>query len=146
MNNVIELIERFDPGHFERRYNKLLSLSKKLEDMGFYPLQITQNDIECYWVRLITDQGESLSITVETFYDLEDSPDLLNTLKIVAKYKKTTEWPMSYNKHFELNIDDIALIEAALRALPASKEIHELLGKIHNQKTWYRPKGAYVGG
>jgi hypothetical protein len=53
---------------------------------------------------------------------------------------------MSYNKHFELDINDIALIEAALRALPASKEVHELLGRLHNQKIWYRPKGAYVGG
>lgn len=53
---------------------------------------------------------------------------------------------MSYNKLFELDVNDIALIETALRALPTSKETEELLGKIHNQKTWYRPKGAYVGG
>ena len=54
---------------------------------------------------------------------------------------------MSYNKLFELDINDIALIEAALRALPTSKEVEELLGKLHNQKTWYRPKSAsYVGG
>lgn len=54
---------------------------------------------------------------------------------------------MSYNKNFELDINDIALIETALRALPVTKEIHELLGKIHNQKTWYRPKSKpYIGG
>jgi hypothetical protein len=53
---------------------------------------------------------------------------------------------MSYNRNFDLDIKDIELIEAALRAMPVSKEIHELLGKIHNQKIWYRPKGTYVGG
>lgn len=53
---------------------------------------------------------------------------------------------MSYNKNFELDIDDIALIEDALRKMPMTKEIHELLGKIHNQKVWYRPKNKFVGG
>lgn len=54
---------------------------------------------------------------------------------------------MSYNKNFELGLEDVALIETALRALPASREVEELLGKIHNQKTWYRPKSTpYVGG
>lgn len=57
-----------------------------------------------------------------------------------------TEWQMSYNKNFELDIKDIALIETALRKMPMTKEVHELLGKIHNQKNWYRPKGTYVGG
>lgn len=67
-----------------------------------------------------------------------------------------------YNTTFELNIDDLDLIEDALRrtkleqtqtALKAGKgdnearQIHELLGKLHNQKTFYRPaKGTYVGG
>ena len=54
---------------------------------------------------------------------------------------------MSYNKNFELDLNDIALIETALRALPASKEVEELLGKIHDQKIFYRPKNKiYVGG
>jgi hypothetical protein len=54
---------------------------------------------------------------------------------------------MSYNKNFELDLNDIALIETALRALPVSKEVEELLGKIHDQKIFYRPKNKiYVGG
>ena len=58
-----------------------------------------------------------------------------------------TEWQMSYNKNFELDLNDIALIETALRALPVSKEVEELLGKIHDQKIFYRPKNKiYVGG
>jgi hypothetical protein len=26
------------------------------------------------------------------------------------------------------------------------KQIYTLLGKIHNQKNWYTPKGVFVGG
>ena len=68
------------------------------------------------------------------------------------------------NLNFELSPDDLDLIEDALRAKKMAKtksdladgtlpddedvrEIHELLGRLHNQKTFYRPsKGAYVSG
>jgi len=82
---------------------------------------------------------------------------------------------MSYNKDFELDINDIELIEHALGkqlsrlsenrlTLVQStikpeheissvqeidekiKQINDLLGRLHNQKIWYRPKGTYVGG
>lgn len=74
----------------------------------------------------------------------------------------------AYNKTFELTPDDLDLIESSLlekqRKLssqvvgnkaanddcPASeqlREMHELLGRLHNQKKFYRPKsGAYVSG
>jgi hypothetical protein len=70
----------------------------------------------------------------------------------------------AYNTTFELSIDDIDIIEAALRdrqrrlnddgveitgngADACPKEINELLGRLHNQKIHYRPrKGVYVGG
>ena len=67
-----------------------------------------------------------------------------------------------YNTTFELSVSDLDLIEDALRRaklaqtqadLKAGKpkegarQIHELLGKLHNQKTFYRPaNGTYVGG
>ncbi|MFL4471957.1 hypothetical protein ACERZ8_19510 [Tateyamaria armeniaca] len=67
-----------------------------------------------------------------------------------------------YNTTFELSIEELDLIEDALRRrklaqtqsdLKAGKsgdgarQIHELLGKLHNQKTFYRPaKGTYVSG
>ena len=68
------------------------------------------------------------------------------------------------NLQFELTTQDIDLIEDALRAKKQAKaqasvvagsvapdeevrDIHDLLGRLHNQKTFYRPrKGAYVGG
>lgn len=66
----------------------------------------------------------------------------------------------AYNKTFDLTPDDLELIESALRdkqrELSANvngqpcetlKETHELLGRLHNQKNFYRPKSqAYIGG
>ncbi|MFK7941004.1 MAG: hypothetical protein AB8B82_16610 [Roseovarius sp.] len=75
-----------------------------------------------------------------------------------------------YNDQIELSVEDMELIEDALRrekralsirALETTKsdmangeevgssmrQIHELLGRLHNQKVFYRPeKGAYVSG
>lgn len=57
---------------------------------------------------------------------------------------------MTYNKKFELNPDDIDLIEKSLRRAMAYGEPEKcvkLLAKIHHQKKWYRPKdGIYVSG
>ena len=56
------------------------------------------------------------------------------------------------NTKFDLNVKDIALIETALRSTkPNTPEeainIANLLGKIHNQKNWYRPNDpGYVSG
>ncbi len=73
------------------------------------------------------------------------------------------------NSNFELTISDLDLIEAALHvtkrnlsmnALDGTQEmmppdaadetlrkIDDLLGRLHNQKIFYRPsKGAYLGG
>ncbi|MEM8591807.1 MAG: hypothetical protein AAGF13_04705 [Pseudomonadota bacterium] len=75
----------------------------------------------------------------------------------------------AYNRSFDLGIDDLELIETALyrkkaelsqqrlEALQADRspgdldarirEIAGLLGRLHNQKVFYRPKeGVYVGG
>lgn len=58
-----------------------------------------------------------------------------------------------YNTTFELNIEEIELIEAALRSLqregnvPDSSSINALLGRLHNQKIFFRPRdGAYISG
>ena len=67
-----------------------------------------------------------------------------------------------FNTKFELSVSDMDLIENALRASKLAKtqadvkarsqdddvrQIHDLLGRLHNQKTFYRPsKGPYVGG
>ncbi|MEO1140547.1 MAG: hypothetical protein AAFW87_13960 [Pseudomonadota bacterium] len=78
-----------------------------------------------------------------------------------------------YNVNFELSVEDMELIEDALRksksdlssmlvdeptkvATPCDqtkqtdtsmRRIHDLLGRLHNQKVFYRPKSApYVSG
>ncbi|MBE0453472.1 hypothetical protein [Roseovarius autotrophicus] len=74
-----------------------------------------------------------------------------------------------YNSRFELSVEDMDLIENALLrsktelsaraiatgaaanddAAPAEtlRKIHDLLGRLHNQKVFYRPRrGRYIGG
>ena len=78
-----------------------------------------------------------------------------------------------YNDTFELSVEDIDLIEAALRrskrdlslkglipsrdrmksgeeadaADQSLRRIHDLLGRLHNQKVFYRPGNrAFIGG
>lgn len=60
---------------------------------------------------------------------------------------------MKPNTEFKLSVADLSLIESALHAkIPDSsmdevERIRELLGRIHNQKNWYRPKqGVYISG
>jgi len=71
---------------------------------------------------------------------------------------------MKPNLKFELTVRDIEVIEQALRAKAGRRglaiaqgetspklrdemhEIQELLGRIHNQKVWYKPKGFVPGG
>jgi len=74
-----------------------------------------------------------------------------------------------YNSHFELSVEDMDLIEGALRRTKSDlsaraiapestanadeapeetlRKIHDLLGRLHNQKIFYRPRnGGYIGG
>ncbi|MGB5865775.1 MAG: hypothetical protein WBG95_15920 [Sulfitobacter sp.] len=73
-----------------------------------------------------------------------------------------------YNRNFDLTLSDIDMIEAALRVVKRDlslnregsrallpqveegdhvREIDDLLGRLHNQKIFYRPSdGAYVSG
>lgn len=72
-----------------------------------------------------------------------------------------------YNEMFELSVNDMELIETALRRTKEAlwqeqpgetdkhtsdrqetqRKIQDLLGRLHNQKIFYRPKGSvYVGG
>lgn len=58
-----------------------------------------------------------------------------------------------FNTKFEIDLEDMDLIETALRNAQGTKEAEEarrlsdLLGRLHNQKVFYRPtNGVYVGG
>ena len=57
------------------------------------------------------------------------------------------------NTMFELSIKDLDLIETALRSIQAgekagdARSINDLLGRLHNQKIFFRPRrGTYVSG
>ena len=69
----------------------------------------------------------------------------------------------SYNSSFEINIEELELIETALNLWKdelaktatepnanqgnEARAIYELLGRLHNQKTFYRPKSEqYISG
>ncbi|WP_109310508.1 hypothetical protein [Ruegeria sp. AU67] len=72
-----------------------------------------------------------------------------------------------YNDMFELSVEDMDLIEVSLRRASSTlsheqpgetednkaereknlRRIQDLLGRLHDQKIFYRPKsGVYVGG
>jgi hypothetical protein len=73
-----------------------------------------------------------------------------------------------YNRNFDLTLSDIEMIEAALRVVKRdlllgregvrahlpyvadddhAREINDLLGRLHNQKIFYRPSDEpYVSG
>lgn len=54
---------------------------------------------------------------------------------------------MKPNTQFKLSVKDLELIELALQSVEQTREVQELLGKLHNQKHWYRPKNKiYVSG
>jgi len=71
---------------------------------------------------------------------------------------------MKPNLKFDLTVRDIEIIEQALRAKAGRRglaiaqgetstklkdemhEIQELLGRIHQQKNWFKPKGFTPGG
>lgn len=65
------------------------------------------------------------------------------------------------NTQFDLSVEDLDLIEEALRRSKAElcervpgeahvredvHAIHDLLGRLHNQKDFYRPSKGYIGG
>ncbi len=71
---------------------------------------------------------------------------------------------MKPNNKFTLTVRDIEIIEQALRAKAGRRgmsiangetsdmlkeemhEIQELLGRLHDQKIWYKPKNKFVPG
>lgn len=67
----------------------------------------------------------------------------------------------AYNNTFAIDLDEMDLIEDALRSEIQSlvaepdtafekarkmRAVKELLGRLHNQKVFYRPKSGYIGG
>ena len=68
-----------------------------------------------------------------------------------------------YNEKFDIDLGEMDLIEDALRSqikdlsvaatnracedsASRLRDVKELLGRLHNQKVFYRPKEGYLGG
>ena len=84
--NLKQTIESFDPGHFARREDILEDLRTKLRSMGFFPLHLSQNDIDCFWVTLEpNDLHKGMKISFQEEYTEDEY--VLKLLKDVAKYE-----------------------------------------------------------
>lgn len=86
--NFRQSFEFLDPGYFAKRHDSLLKTSKEIRSMGFFPLKITENDIDCNWIRLETIDGGYYSLYEEMWEDMKIFPDLLKALKEVARYEE----------------------------------------------------------
>lgn len=86
--NLLQTIEELDPGHFARREDILEDLREKARAMGFFPLQLSWNDIECYWIRLEpNDSHKGKNISFQREYI--DDEYIIELLKEVARYDGT---------------------------------------------------------
>lgn len=85
--NLVHIIEETDPGHFSKRLSALKRLSNEARSLGFFPLQITQNDIQCYWIRLESSEGKHVNLSFELYEDAKSSSNIFKALKEVARYE-----------------------------------------------------------
>ena len=87
MNNLVQTIMEIEPNHFNDREKSLENLRKEAKAMGFYPLPLTWNDIECFWIRLESKSGKPYSVSFEMMQDALALPDLMKAMKGVMKYE-----------------------------------------------------------
>ena len=84
--SIKQIIEQFDPGHFDRRSVVLEKLCTKAKELGFFPLPLSQNDIDCYWIKLEPNEyhkGKNISFQEEFI----DDGYVIELLKEVARYE-----------------------------------------------------------
>lgn len=69
----------------DNRRESLEHLRSHLAELGFEPLPLSLNDLECYWVRLATYDKKYVTISWELYEDALELDDLMNSLKNVCK-------------------------------------------------------------
>lgn len=87
---LVKTIEQIDPGHFARRQDILENLRTKVRAMGFFPLPLTQNDIECFWITLQpnnANKDKKISVDREGL----DWEPYIEALKEVARYEQSLD-------------------------------------------------------
>ena len=72
----------------DNRRESLERLRSNLFELGFKPLPLSHNDLECYWVRVACTDREYITISWELYEDALDLQDLMDSLKKVCKIMK----------------------------------------------------------
>lgn len=88
--SLIATIEELDPGHFARREDILEHLRGKARALGFFPLPLTRNDVECFWIRLEPNESYGKNFRVhmseESYFDAVELESVMDIFKRAAKY------------------------------------------------------------
>lgn len=84
--NLVQTIEEFDPGHFARREDILADLAIKARTLGFFPLPLSWNDIECFWIRLEPNDSNK-DLKIHATRDELEWDSYIEVLKEVARYE-----------------------------------------------------------
>lgn len=69
----------------DTRRESLERLRSNLAELGFKPLPLSLNDLECYWVRVAGTDKEYVTISWELYEDALDLQDLMDSLKKLCK-------------------------------------------------------------
>lgn len=77
MDSLIATIEEFEPSHMVDRKYRLSEFKKEMEAEGYIVENITQKDIECYWIRVKSVEEKYVAIGYEYRYDLDIYKNLL---------------------------------------------------------------------
>ena len=69
----------------DSRRESLEKLRSNLAELGFRPLPLSINDLECYWVKVVGVDKPYVSISWELYEDALNINDLMDSLKKVCK-------------------------------------------------------------
>ena len=64
MDELIGVIEEFDPSHMDKRYQNLIDFKKELETEGYVVNEVTPFDVECYWVRAVASVNGHKDVSI----------------------------------------------------------------------------------
>lgn len=85
--NLIQTIAEIDPNHFNIREQSLERLRARTKELGFFPLPLSWNDIECFWISLEPNEQHK-GKKIHFYIEYEDDPYIMNIFKEVARYEE----------------------------------------------------------
>lgn len=84
--SLIQTIEEFDPGHFARRKDILEDIREKARTLGFFPLPLTWNDVECFWI-VLEPNDSNKGLKIHATRDELEWGRYIEVLKEVARHE-----------------------------------------------------------